>query len=86
MSKLIIYILLIFFGYKVFKYLMTPSASSEKNTYQKSNEVDNLMLKDPVCDVYFPKKDGVYLNYGGKEMYFCSTECKDKFIKQNSNK
>jgi YHS domain-containing protein len=44
------------------------------------------MIKDPVCDVYFPKKDGVSLNYGGKEMYFCSIECRDKFLKQNSGK
>ncbi|MBU1054419.1 MAG: YHS domain-containing protein [Proteobacteria bacterium] len=90
MSKLIIYILLFFCGYKMLKYLMTPSASSDSKTDSKSDAADklsdNLMIKDPVCEVYFPKKEGIFLNYGGQEMYFCSTECRDKFIKQNSNK
>jgi YHS domain-containing protein len=90
MGKLIIYILLFFCGYKIFKYLITPSASSDRTSYSKpdaaDNPSDNLMIKDPVCEVYFPKKEGIYLNYGGKEMYFCSPECRDKFINQNSGK
>lgn len=84
--KLIIYILLIFFVYKIFKYLAAPSASAKGKIYRKADTVDDIMVKDPVCEVYFPKKDGISLNFGGKEIYFCSPECRDKFVELNSNK
>ncbi len=82
--RLIIYILLIFIVYKIFKYLSAPPVSSKNKVYRKTDAVDDIMLKDPVCEVYFPKKDGIFLNFSGKEMYFCSPECRDKFVKQNS--
>ncbi|MGB5158016.1 hypothetical protein [Desulfobacterium sp. N47] len=88
--KLIIYILLIFFVFKIFKYLAAPSAPSGKKVYRKADTkadtVDDVMVKDPVCEVYFPRHDGIHLNFGGKDMYFCSPECRDKFVKLNSNK
>jgi YHS domain-containing protein len=43
-------------------------------------EIDDEMIKDPVCDIYFPKKDGVHLRFNGKDHYFCSTACRDKFV------
>ncbi|RLC13066.1 MAG: hypothetical protein DRI57_16995 [Deltaproteobacteria bacterium] len=38
------------------------------------------MIKDPVCEVYFPKRDGVHLSVDGQDVYFCSEECRDKFM------
>ncbi|MBU1163547.1 MAG: hypothetical protein KKA75_05285 [Proteobacteria bacterium] len=38
------------------------------------------MIKDPFCETYFPKRNGVHLLVDGKDLYFCSTECRDKFI------
>jgi len=84
--KLIIYILFVFFVYKISKYLLTPSVSSKRKVYRNADAADDLMIKDPVCEVYFLKKDGIFLNFGGKEMFFCSPECRDKFVKLNSNK
>jgi YHS domain-containing protein len=40
------------------------------------------MEKDPVCGMQVdPKKAAGTSNYGGKEYYFCSTGCKQKFDK-----
>jgi YHS domain-containing protein len=44
------------------------------------------MIKDPFCEIYFPKKDGVHLRIDGKDLYFCSEECRDKFLEKYSKK
>jgi YHS domain-containing protein len=44
------------------------------------------MIKDPFCEVYFPKRNGVHLNLSGKDLYFCSNQCKDKYLAAQSEK
>jgi YHS domain-containing protein len=86
MIKILIYILLIYIVYKVFRSLMTPSGSSATKSDGGTGSFDDIMIKDPVCEVYFPKKDGIYLNDNGNEIYFCSKECRDKFLDLQSKK
>jgi len=85
MIKILIYILLIYIVYKVFRSLVTPSGSSAMRSDGETGSFDDIMIKDPVCEVYFPKKDGIYLNNKGNEHYFCSKECRDKFLKLQNN-
>lgn len=47
-------------------------------------EIDDVMIKDPYCKVYFPKRSGVQLNADGKKLYFCSIACRDRFL-ENRN-
>jgi YHS domain-containing protein len=42
-------------------------------------EIDDEMVKDPFCGVYFAKRDGVLLRHQGQDLYFCSEDCRDKF-------
>jgi len=41
------------------------------------------LVQDPICGVYFPKKDALSLIWRGKTYYFCSEECRQKFREQN---
>jgi len=86
MIKILLYILLIYIVYKVFRSLIAPSGSSAMRGRGETGSSDDIMIKDPVCEVYFPKKDGIYLNVDGKEIYFCSKECRDKFLDLQSKK
>lgn len=84
MIKILIYIVLIYIGYKVIKFIMAPSDSSAGGSRRDTGPVDDIMIKDPVCGVYFPKKDGICINSGGGEICFCSTECRDSYLKSHS--
>ena len=53
---------------------------------KKAGEIDNVMVKDPHCGVYFASKDGVELKIDGQDLYFCSQECRDKFLENHSKK
>ena len=37
------------------------------------------LVEDPVCKVCIPKKQALTLQDNDKIVYFCSTECRDKF-------
>jgi YHS domain-containing protein len=37
------------------------------------------MVKDPCCGVYLSKSSAVLLRRMGKNLYFCSEECREKY-------
>ena len=81
MIKNLILILLIFFVYRVVKKWMME-ADKDRSVYpieKKGPMVDDVMLKDPLCGVYFPKKDAISLKEDGKVLYFCSEKCRDDY-------
>lgn len=45
--------------------------------------IDDVMVQDPVCGTYIPKKDGIRVVAGGREVYFCSEDCRRKFLEEN---
>jgi len=55
------------------------------NTQNKPLRADDVMIQDPYCGVYFARRDGVTLNYQGKELHFCSESCREKYLTQQGN-
>ncbi|MDF1578938.1 MAG: YHS domain-containing protein [Desulfobulbales bacterium] len=43
-------------------------------------ESRDVLVEDPVCKVCVPKKQAFSLEEHGKTTYFCSDECRKKFI------
>ena len=85
--RLLIFIAIIYIVYKVLKSWMLknlPSAGSSDSDRVPA-EVDDVMVKDPYCEVYFPKRKGIQLKVKGEDLYFCSPECRDKFIESKSD-
>ena len=46
--------------------------------------VDDVMVKDPSCGVYFPRREAVRLQKDSEELFFCSSECRDKYLADKS--
>ncbi|MGA8179031.1 MAG: YHS domain-containing protein [Desulfobacterales bacterium] len=83
--RLLILLGLLYLGYRFLKSWMfkeTPAQTAASEN--KTAEINNIMVKDPHCGVYFSKKDGVHLNMNGQDLYFCSEECKDKFLEKQA--
>jgi YHS domain-containing protein len=40
------------------------------------------MVSDPYCKVYIPKRDAIKTTVAGKTLYFCSKECKKKYLEE----
>ncbi|MFC1493710.1 YHS domain-containing protein [Thermodesulfobacteriota bacterium] len=77
MVRLIIFVLLAYFAYRLFKGLFKigPGVSGQSN----SGNVVSEMVQDPFCKTYIPRHEAFRIVMDGKEYFFCSEECAEKF-------
>ena len=87
MIRFIILAVVGYVAYRALKSWMFHNAASSKSVAgKKAGEIDDIMIKDPYCEAYFPQRNAVHLKFDGKDMQFCSTQCKDKFLADQSEK
>ena len=85
MIKFLVIFGVVYFAYRALKSWLTENSSLPNTGADKSaGEIEDVMIKDPFCEVYFPKRTGVHLKFQGEDLFFCSTECKDKFVASRS--
>ena len=81
MLRLVLLIGIIYAAYRIGKSWQGQKLFSKKNGGREgTRQIDDIMVKDPFCDTYFPKNDGICLKMNGQNLYFCSTDCRDKYI------
>jgi len=68
-------------GYGLYRSLKTwmASSSQRKMDSRGQSRIDDVMVKDPVCQIYFPKREGVHWRHESRDYYFCSRACMEKF-------
>lgn len=76
--KLAAYALLAYAIYMIVKFF---SALNRGNRPQAPKQkAGGIMVKDEVCNTYLPKEEAVRELYQGQEYFFCSEECRRKFL------
>ena len=68
-----------FLLYLLFR-LLTGGKKKVQMTEKNSSGSHDVLVEDPVCKVCVPKKQAVILKEDGNTTYFCSHECREKFI------
>lgn len=84
--RLLIFLGVVYLCYRALKNLMTPDKKEPKPFQEPAGEIDDVMIKDPFCEAYFPRRNSVHLRAEGKDFYFCSKECRDNFVAARSKK
>lgn len=81
MIRILIFAGLIYLAYRALKSVIGGGPSQRVSSSDRSTgKIDDVMIKDPYCEAYFPKRNGVHYRYNGEDLYFCSEKCKAKFI------
>jgi YHS domain-containing protein len=72
--------------YRAFKTWMTSGSGGalRGGAARDGNQIDDLLVKDPHCGIYFSKTEGVSVEHDGQTLYFCSPECRDAFLQPAS--
>jgi YHS domain-containing protein len=85
--RLIIIAILVYLCYRTFKKwaLKHAPGTNAPVTDRNANAIDDVMVKDPQCQVYFPKRKGIPLNIDGEELLFCSEACRDQYLAEKNN-
>jgi YHS domain-containing protein len=81
MIRLILYGILFYVGYRILKPWVTSlmgSGCDEPRGGSSSQEAE--LIRDPQCGTYFLTQRGVAARVGGRSVYFCSKECRDKYL------
>ncbi len=81
MIKFIIILGLAYLAYRTLKSMILPGPlPREEVDRQPMGRIDDVMVKDPYCESYFPRRSGVHLRREDEDLYFCSKECRDRFV------
>lgn len=89
MTRFIIFLLLIYCGYLIWRYIKRKVFFPEQNRDTVSPRTPPSvaeLVKDPQCGVYVVKDKAVKARVGGEESYFCSEACKNKYMEQKGEK
>lgn len=76
--RIVLYALLAYIIYKFIRIYQRLSKKSSTPTQTKKSA--GLMVKDEICNTYLPKEEAIKEIIGGKEYFFCSKECRQKFL------
>lgn len=86
MFKLIFLILILYAFFKVRGFMKRlGNTVNQSLSEMTADKVDDVMIKDPVCEVYFPKREGIHLHHQGQDLYFCSQACRDAYVRGEGN-
>ena len=80
--KVIILIAVFYLIYRTGKSWLVKNIPQPDESIDKGrvSDIDDIMIKDPYCDSYFPKRKGIHKKIGGEDLYFCSSDCMTKYI------
>lgn len=76
--------MLVFYGfiayilYAVIRFFNTLGKGG--NATPQAKQVSGMMVKDDVCGTYLPKEEALTEKEKGHVYYFCSQECRRKFL------
>jgi uncharacterized protein len=78
--------LLVFILWLLRRFLAAFMGGSQKarSNNNSSTSPANYMVKDPVCGMYMDSRLAVRLERRKEEFYFCSEECKSKYLSDST--
>jgi len=81
MIRLLFYGILFYVGYRILKpWVASLLQSSKEDPHGQSSSQEAELIRDPQCGTYFLTQRGVEARVGGRTVFFCSRECRDKYL------
>ena len=80
--RLIYWALIIYFIYLVWKFISRPKKKtpSQAQSQTQARRLPQMMVKDETCNTYLPIEEAIKETCQGKDYYFCSRDCRQKFL------
>jgi len=80
MLRLIYYLIIAYLVYIIIRFFQNLAKKSQP---PKSNpRLSGMMVKDEACNTYIPKEEAIREVIDGQEHFFCSKDCRKKFLEQ----
>ena len=84
--RFLLFLLLIYLLYKIFKTIrqLKPSGNEYDKRKADLKEGEDL-VEDPFCHTYVPISQAFKTEISGRNYYFCSKQCSDKYELEKNN-
>jgi len=79
MWRVLVYIILLGIVYWVVKRAFFTSKKETPNLRRQGD----VLVQDPVCKCYIPQSQAKAVDFKGEKIFFCSEECRRKFLTGN---
>lgn len=76
--RLLFYLIAAYVIYLFLRLLLSPRPPARRNPNRP--QPSGVMVKDETCNIYLPREEAILEKADGKEYYFCSQECRQKFL------
>ncbi len=81
MLRVVFYLILIYLAYRILKpWVISLIGQNKEHDYTPPSSEEAELIRDPQCGTYFLRQRGVQAKIGGRTHYFCSEECRDKYL------
>jgi hypothetical protein len=84
MIRIIVFLIVAYLAYRLVKRWVRGKMISGRMNGKGVDRIDDVMVKDPQCGIYFPQRDGVVLKSDGRDLLFCSQKCRDRYMAVHS--
>lgn len=80
MIRLLLWLLLIYIGYRVI--LTLTSAKKQGPELRSASSEGVATYRDPICGMYVSEDDAIVGKLDGQRLFFCSKACLEKYREQ----
>jgi YHS domain-containing protein len=80
LSRIIVLGLLFYLIYRVVRFFQSIGADNGRQNPKATSNPGKMMVKDEICNTYLPEDEALKEVHGGQTYYFCSEECRKKFL------
>jgi len=86
LARFFVFIILFYLLYKIIKTVQqSKPEKSENYQFKSSADGGEDLIEDPVCHTYVPLSQAYKKEISGKNHYFCSQQCSDKYVSGKNN-
>ncbi len=82
MGKFLVLLILILVLYYMVKGLFRPRMDMRPPHRSQREVPGEVLVKDPCCETYVPMKSALQVRISGRDLFFCSRECMERYIKE----
>lgn len=84
--RFFLFLLLIYLLYKIFKsFKQLKLSGNEYDKYKTDLKEGEDLVEDPVCHTYVPISQAFKKEISGRNYYFCSKQCSEKYEVEKNN-
>ncbi|HUU37016.1 MAG TPA: hypothetical protein VMW46_02285 [Candidatus Desulfaltia sp.] len=82
--RFLFYFIVAYVIYVFLRFLLFPRRPSRPG--RSRPQLSGIMVKDEVCNTYLPRDEAILETTDGEDHYFCSQECRRKFLEQRKKR